>query len=78
MGRSKGFGFVTVADDAQAEKAISEMNGKEVEGRALKVNEAMPMDAERPKRNFRRGGNSGGFGGRRRFDRREQRNEEDY
>ena len=42
-GRSKGFGFVTFADDASAQKAISEMNGKEVQGRALKVNEARPM-----------------------------------
>jgi len=43
-GRSKGFGFVTFADDAAATKAIEEMNGKEVQGRALKVNEAKPME----------------------------------
>ncbi|MFH1425483.1 MAG: RNA-binding protein [archaeon] len=43
-GRSKGFGFVTFADDAAAQKAIDEMNGKEVQGRALKVNEAKPME----------------------------------
>jgi len=42
-GRSKGFGFVEIADDAVAKKAISEMNGKEVEGRELKVSEARPM-----------------------------------
>ena len=42
-GRSKGFGFVTFADDAAAEKAIAEMNGKEVQGRELKVSEAKPM-----------------------------------
>ncbi len=41
-GRSKGFGFVTYANDADAEKAISEMNEKEVEGRKLNVNEAKP------------------------------------
>jgi RNA recognition motif-containing protein len=44
-GRSKGFGFVTFADEAAAQKAVAEMDGKEVEGRALKVNEARPMEA---------------------------------
>ena len=43
-GRSKGFGFVTFKNDEDAQKAISEMNEKEVEGRALKVNEARPME----------------------------------
>lgn len=42
--RSKGFGFVTFANDEDADKAISEMNEKEIEGRALKVNEARPME----------------------------------
>jgi RNA recognition motif-containing protein len=42
--RSKGFGFVTFAQDEAADKAISEMNEKEVEGRAVKVNEAKPME----------------------------------
>jgi RNA recognition motif-containing protein len=48
-GRSKGFGFVTISDDAAAKKAIEEMNEKDVEGRALKVSEARPME-ERPQR----------------------------
>ncbi len=69
-GRSKGFGFVTFNDDAAAQKAISEMNDKEVEGRKLKVNEAKPMDPDRPRpprRDFGdRGGRGGGFGGQRR------------
>ena len=39
-GKSKGFGFVTFKNDADADKAISEMNEKEIEGRALNVNEA--------------------------------------
>ncbi|MEK6952331.1 MAG: RNA-binding protein [Nanoarchaeota archaeon] len=52
-GRSKGFGFITFSDDEEAKKAISEMNGKEIEGRALKVNEARPME-ERPRRSFNR------------------------
>lgn len=41
-GRSKGFGFVTFADEAGAEKAVAEMNGKDIEGRPLKVSEARP------------------------------------
>lgn len=44
-GRSKGFGFVTFAKDSDADKAISELDGKEFEGRALKVNEARPMES---------------------------------
>jgi RNA recognition motif-containing protein len=43
-GRSKGFGFVEMSDDAAAEKAITVLNGKEVSGRALTVNEARPME----------------------------------
>ena len=43
--RSKGFGFVTFATDAEAQKAVSAMDGKEVEGRALKVNEAREMES---------------------------------
>jgi len=41
-GRSRGFGFVTFTKDSEADKAISEMNEKDVEGRALVVKEAMP------------------------------------
>jgi len=66
--KSKGFGFVTIQDDAQADKAIKEMNDKEIEGRKIKVNEATPFDPNkpRPRRSF--SGDGGGFGGgRRRF-----------
>jgi RNA recognition motif-containing protein len=42
--RSKGFGFVEMASDAQAQAAISALNGKSVEGRALTVNEARPQE----------------------------------
>ena len=42
-GRSKGFGFVTMKDDESAQKAISEIDGKEIEGRQMKVNVARPM-----------------------------------
>src|SRR5215469_14007566 len=59
-GRSKGFAFVQMADDAAAEKAIAQLNGKEVGGRTLTVNEARPMQ----KRDF---GNRGGGGDRRRY-----------
>ncbi len=48
-GRSKGFGFVTFKDDEAAKKAIKEMNEKEVEGRQIKVNEAKPVDPDRPR-----------------------------
>ncbi len=47
--RSKGFGFVEMPDDAEAQAAIEALNGKEVNGRALTVNEARPRE---PRRNF--------------------------
>jgi RNA recognition motif-containing protein len=55
-GRSKGFGFVEMGSDQEAQTAISQMNGKEVEGRALTVNEARP----KPEGG---GGGRGGYGG---------------
>ena len=42
-GRSKGFGFVTMKDEAAAQKAVETMDGKEMDGRAIKVNVARPM-----------------------------------
>ncbi len=63
-GRSKGFGFVTIADEESAKTAISEMDGKDIEGRQLKVSEAKPMDPDRPRPTRSFGGNrSGGSGG---------------
>lgn len=59
-GRSKGFGFVTINDDAKAEQAIADLNGKDFEGRALTVNEARPMEARPPREGGFRGG-GGGF-----------------
>ena len=56
-GRSKGFGFVEMGSDAEAQAAIAGMNGQQVGGRGLVVNEARPMEARPP----RSGG--GGFGG---------------
>ena len=60
--RSKGFGFVTFVNDEDANKAIEEMNGKEVDGRTIKVNEAKPMEdrEDRPRRSFGDHGNGGG------------------
>jgi RNA recognition motif-containing protein len=51
-GRSKGFGFVEMSTDEEAQKAIEMLNGKELDGRALTVNEARPME-ERPRRENR-------------------------
>ncbi len=51
-GRSKGFGFVEMANDADADKAIAEMNGKDYQGRALTVNEARPLEERAPRRDF--------------------------
>ena len=64
-GRSKGFGFVTFANDADADKAMAEMHDKEMDGRKLTVKEATPFnpDAPRPERRGGFGGNRGGFGG---------------
>jgi RNA recognition motif-containing protein len=52
-GRSKGFGFVEMDSDASAEKAISSLDGKEVDGRAIRVTEAKPQE---PRDNNRGGG----------------------
>ena len=49
-GRSKGFGFVQYANDADADKAIGMFNGQELEGRKLTVNEARPMEPRAPRR----------------------------
>ena len=48
-GRSKGFGFVEMADDAEAQAAIDGMNGKEDHGRTLTVNEAKPREPRGPR-----------------------------
>ena len=60
-GRSKGFGFVEMGSDAEAQAAISGMNGQPLGGRSIVVNEARPME-QRP-RGFGGGGGGGGYGG---------------
>src|SRR3989338_4709774 len=60
-GRSKGFGFVEMENDAEADKAIADMNGKDMGGRNLVVNEARPMQHRDNNRGG--GGRDGGGGG---------------
>jgi len=58
-GQARGFGFVEMSNNAEADRAIAELNGRELDGRALNVNEARP----KPERGF--GGGGGGFRGNR-------------
>jgi RNA recognition motif-containing protein len=58
-GESRGFGFIEMPNKDEAEKAIAELNGKDLKGRALTVNEARPRTDSKPR--------TGGFGGGRRF-----------
>jgi RNA recognition motif-containing protein len=72
-GRSKGFGFVEMGSDAEAQEAINGMNGQSLGGRSLVVNEARPMEARPPRSggygggggggNYGGGGGRGGYGG---------------
>ncbi len=63
-GRSKGFGFVEMGSDAEAQAAIGGMNGQQYGGRGLVVNEARPMEARPPRSGgFGGGGGTGGGGG---------------
>jgi hypothetical protein len=61
-GRSKGFGFVEMGSDAEAQAAISGMNGQPLGGRSVVVNEARPME-NRPRTGGYGGGGGGGYGG---------------
>ncbi|NLG34597.1 MAG: RNA-binding protein [Lentisphaerae bacterium] len=60
--RPRGFAFVEMSSPAEAAKAIEELNGKEVRGRALVVNEAKPRE-DRPRGGGGGGGYGGGYGG---------------
>lgn len=66
-GQSKGFGFVEMSSDEEADAAVKQFEGYEINGRKLTVNEARPMEARDNNRpqggGDRRGGNGGGFGG---------------
>ena len=66
--RSKGFGFVEMATEEEAKKAIETINGTELDGRTLTVNEAKPMEPRAPRTGGGFGGGSrGGFGGGNRY-----------
>ena len=58
-GRSKGFGFVEMANEADNQKAVDQLDGKELDGRAISVGLARPKE-DRPRRDFNGGGNGGG------------------
>ena len=65
-GRSRGFGFVEMSSQQEGQAAIAEFNGKEIDGRTLKVNEAKPQaDRNSGGGGGRRGGGGGGYGGNR-------------
>jgi RNA recognition motif-containing protein len=59
-GQARGFGFVEMSNSAEADRAIAELNGRELDGRALNINEARPKEDR---------GGGGGFGGKRRGNR---------
>ena len=61
--RSKGFGFVEMSSDEEAQKAIEMFNGKDIEGRNVTVNEARPMEPRAPRQGGYSRDNRGGFGG---------------
>ena len=65
--RSRGFGFVEMANDEDAKRAISELDNTELDGRAIRVSEARPREEGAPRKSFGggdRGGNrGGGYGG---------------
>jgi len=58
-GRSKGFGFVEYVDEANNQKAVDQLDGKELDGRTISVGLARPKE-DRPRRDFNGGGNTGG------------------
>ena len=60
-GRSKGFGFVEYVDEANNQKAVDALDGKDLDGRAINVSLAKPKE-DRPKRDFNGGGNNNGGG----------------
>lgn len=68
--KSRGFGFVEMSTPEEKEKAIQELNGKELDGRNINVSEAKPQEDRGP-RNFSGGGRSGGYNDRRNNNRRD-------
>lgn len=70
-GRSRGFGFVEYGTGEEAEKAVQELNGKELDGRQISVNEARPQENRTGGGGSFQGGRGGGYGGGGRDDRRQ-------
>jgi RNA recognition motif-containing protein len=66
-GRSRGFAFVTMSSDEEAQAAVNQLHGKELDGRALTINEARPREDRPPGGGGGFGGGGGGGGGRRDF-----------
>ncbi len=66
-GRSKGFGFVEMSSDSEAQLAIEKLNGAELQGRNINVSEAKPMAPRENRGGGSRGNSRGGFGGRPRY-----------
>jgi len=65
-GQARGFGFVEMSNDAEGDRAISELNGRELDGRALNVNEARPKSERGGGGGGGNRGGGGGYGGQRR------------
>ncbi len=63
-GRSKGFGFVEMSSDQEAQKAVEMLNGKEIDGRSITVNEARPQESRPREGGFQRGYRGGDRGSR--------------
>jgi RNA recognition motif-containing protein len=62
-GRPRGFGFVTMSNAEEGQRAIDALHGQNHDGRDLTVNEAKPMESRGPRREFTNAGRSGGNGG---------------
>ena len=62
-GKSRGFGFIEMPNAGEATAAIAELNGKELQGRAMRVNEAQPREDRPPRRERSGGGGGGDWGG---------------
>ena len=62
-GKSRGFGFIEMPNQAEAQAAIAGVNGKEIQGRAMRVNEAQPREDRPPRRERSGGGEGGGYSG---------------
>jgi cold-inducible RNA-binding protein len=68
-GQARGFGFVEMTNNAEADRAIAELNGRDLDGRALNINEARPKEDRGGGGGGGRGKGGGGFGGQRRGNR---------